>query len=134
MINEFYAVTLTSVYRVYVDEGQLPQAQKIALRGGAESKYQVGDHLPSNGPLLAVSHDIEFFRPRRSGERNPNLLNDIYRGAHTSPIAALFLSKEEAIKCLAAEALVPRDARFASQTNAVLNAIGKNHPVFCVCV
>lgn len=135
MINEFYAVTLTSVYRVWVDEKGFPQAQKIAQRAGTESSIKVGAFLRNSTLLAITDRGLQFFAPHARGDRKPDILAPQHcLGGKTSPIAALFRAQAEAMQCLGAEALVPRDARFAAQTNAVLNAIGRNHPVFCVCV
>ncbi len=133
MINEFFAVTMTSVYHVYVSDEKAAVAQKIGQRSGVGSSIEVGAVLNNCVNVAITKTGLQAFRPW-NGERDPAQIQSTrYLGSHTSAIVALFLSKARAMECFATGELVQRDARFAKETNAVLAAIGRDHPVFCVC-
>lgn len=134
---EFFAVTETSVYSVKDerDENRFPIVEKIALRG--ESKVTVGRRL-RNGYYVGVTPwGIVLYNqdhPREAGgsPQKPEEVNIVFYGGHTSPIVALFLDKEEALKCHNSEDPKPSDLRWQKETKEVLDAIGENHPVFIV--
>ena len=136
-LEEFFAVTKTSVYRVssQKDEKGFPVVEKIALRG--ESAVPVGGRL-HNGHLVGIMkteinlyyEDYSPFSGRREQPQRPEEVNIHYWGGHTSPIVALFLNKEEAMSCFNSENQKNCDPRWRKQTEETLGAIGDNHPVF----
>lgn len=131
---KFFAVTETSVYSVSDerDENGVPIVEKIALRG--ESKVAVGQRL-SGGQYVGVTPEgIIFYdqdHPRNSPQK-PEYVNIMFYGGHTSPIVALFLDKEEAMRCYNSENPEPSDLRWQKETKEVLDAIGENHPIFII--
>ena len=134
VLHEFFAVTITSVYRVtdQKEEHDWPIVEKIELKG--QSKIPVGGRL-LNGHFIGITPDRIFLydedHPRSDGKRlDPLRVNTAFWGGGTSPIVALFLNKEEAISCLKADNLRQCDARWRKQTGETLKVIGKEHPTF----
>ncbi len=136
MLQEFYAVTLTSIYRVFQRDCEAV-AVKIALKG--ESKIPVGDEL--TGPMVAVRTNLQFFIPEGGGvfspivsvERHIENVNTFYWLGRTSPIVALFLTEQEARDCFMNEELERCDRRWLESTKKVIAEIGEDNPVFTVC-
>ncbi len=135
-IHEFFVVTKTSVYRVSdeKDEHGWPIVEKIALAG--ESKIGIGERL-EGGYLVGVTRwgGIILYNedhPRKERRQTAAMVNTFFHGGKTSPIAALFLNKEEAAECLKAENRQKFDARWEEQTKNVLESIGNDHQVFIV--
>lgn len=134
---EFFAVTTTSVYLVKDEKGEkgIPIVEKIVLRGG--SKISVGQRL-KNGRYVGITPwEIVLYdedHPRGVGKllQKPEEVNTMFHGGKTSPIVALFLSKDKATACLNSEDLKPSDSRWENETREVLNSIGNNHPVFII--
>lgn len=128
-LNRFFAVTTTSLYIVSWSGGaSSPVAEKLDLCQGKRSRIPVGDKLVGDVAFLIPSclemfvvYDEEAPAERRTEPET--------RG-NTSPIIALFLEEERARSCLATTRLRRRDKRWKTETEAVLTAIGPNHPVF----
>lgn len=135
MINEFYAVTRTSVYHVK-DKGSddRPEVVKIALRGS--SAVPIGGKL-EGGYMVAIAHGIIMYIPEGGGystyERRLEGVNTRYWGDSTSSIVALFKTKAAAMKCFKIGSSIRCDPRWLKQTKSVIEAIGQDHPAFEVC-
>lgn len=136
-LKEFFAVTLTSVYRARImGKKGIPSLIKIACRDG-RSEIKVGSSI-SNGTMISVGKQLTLFFPEGSGVISPTStyqreiasVNTVYWGGSTSQVVALFCSKARAMRCNNAENLQPCDPRWKKDTIATLRAIGKNHP-FC---
>jgi len=132
ILNEFFAVTLTSVYKAVIyGENVVPYLLKISAR--RESKMLVGAKI-DNGTMISVGCYLVLFIPEGSGgantsyEREIGKVNTRYWGGGTSSIVALFLDEMAAVACDKAGNLVPCDPRWKDQTIAVLRAVGENHP------
>ncbi len=135
-LKEFYAVTATSVYHVEYDKSKIIQAlaTKIALRG--KSKVKLGKVL--SGPMLAIAKWLQFYIPEGGGltsyERKVERVNTRYWLGNTSFVVALFFNEVEARDCLLVyDNLLPCDPRWLDSTKKVIEAIGREHPVFEVC-
>lgn len=139
-LHEFYAVTLTSIYRVRDarDEYGWPMVEKIGRR--ARSYLPIGGRL-ENGYFVGIRksglvlYHTEVTLTGGSEDRaRPEEVSRYLWGTSTSKIVALFLTEREARDCLAAVDRQGCDARWRAQTEAVLAAIGDDHPVFILSV
>ena len=130
-IQQFFAVTRTSVYHVKLKGGEA-NATKIAVRG--ESLIRVGAII--YGPMIAIHSRLTGYIPEGGGytsyARRIEDVNSRYWRESTSRIVALFRTKKEAITCLAIEDTKSCDPRWEKQTLAVIEAIGDDHPNFYV--
>jgi hypothetical protein len=137
-LQVFYAVTMTSVYRVVGHGEDAPYLEKIALR---DSSSTVGISTKvSNGTMVSIGENLNLFVPEGSGRTSPMStvereiarVNTSYWGGHTSKVVALFLDGAEALACNAQEELIANDSRWRAQTIEVLRAIGDNHMYFSI--
>ncbi len=131
---EFFAVTETSVYSVRDerDEDGVPIVEKIALRG--ESKVAVGQKLKGGRYVGVTPEGIIFYdqdHPKNPPQK-PEYVNIAFYGGHTSPIVALFLNKEEAMRCYDSEDRQPSDPRWQDKTKEVLDTIGEDNLTFII--
>lgn len=135
VLKEFYATTRTSVYRVEYDEKKKQaKATKVALKG--ESKIKIGKTM--SGPMLAVARWLQFYIPEGGGitsyERKVEKVNTGHWLDNTSNVVALFFEEVEAKDCLLIyDNLLPCDPRWLDSTKKVIDAIGREHPVFEIC-
>lgn len=136
-LKEFFAVTLTSVYHVKDDDGAgEPEAKKIAMIGG--SKIGLGNGL-RGGTMIAIANSLVRYMPEGGSsfnstyERRLECVNASFWGSQTSPLVALFFTKEEAMDCFHSGSLVAADPRWKQQSLAVINAVGDDHSKFTVC-
>ena len=142
VLQEFFAVTMTSVYRVGAikNEHRQPTVEKIALRGG--SVIGIGSQLTGGSVvgitklgILLYQQDYDPFSGRKRLQR-PEEVNTTYWGGMTSSIVALFLDRDEALACFNELAdcicLTNCDPQWQEKTEAVLMAIGNGHPVFII--
>jgi hypothetical protein len=134
---EFFAITTTSVYSVkdQKDEKGIPIVEKIALKG--ESKISVGQRLNGGSYVGITPEGIILYdedHPRNIGRlrQKPEEVNIAFYGGRTSPIVALFLSKDKSMVCFNSEGLKPSDSRWEKETKEVLRSIGDNNPVFII--
>lgn len=138
MVKEFFAVTMTSVYHVAMEDESTAVATKIALK--SKSEFPVGRSL-SNGNMIAIGQRLLAYIPEGGGltsqvvgyERNPEMINTYYHGDTTSRVVALFKTGQEAFGCFSQNDLQPYDERWLESTRAVLGEIGDEHPVFYIC-
>jgi len=140
MFNEFFAVTTTSVYRVFYDKGKhVASATKIASNG--KSEVPVGHDL-KGGYMIAICDQLIAYCPEGSGRTSPTstferkieMVNTTFWGGRTSKIIALFETEAEACSCLSGNKnLEPCDPRWRAETKEVLTKIGDNHPGFEIC-
>lgn len=137
MLQEFFAVTETSVYHaVAMGENGYPSATKIALKG--ESEIPIGEEL-KHGTMIAVCDRLIAYIPEGGGyygsiQPKIEMVNTRYWGGHSSPIVALFMAKEEALECLRVDGLQPSDSRWKAQkTLQVVQAIDEDNSAFYVC-
>ena len=101
--------------------------------------YIVGEELFFMGlPVALEAFRIDKQKPivviisgREAAEKLQRYNQEERLSKGRPPILAAYDAKE-AVRLVSGE-LVQRDARFAKETNAVLAAIGRDHPVFCVC-
>ena len=134
-IQEFFAVTQTSVYYVQAKGSENgPAMTKIALFG--KSEISVGTVL-KNGNMIAICSHLIMYTPEGGGitsfERKIENVNTFYWGGRTSEIVALFKTKEEALACFVDNHLIAGSQYWARQTFQVIEEIGNDHPVFEVC-
>lgn len=139
MLEEFFAVTRTSVYHVKAkaDDGY-PSAIKIALLG--HSKFLVGHKLMHSNRMILVGKRLICYIPEAHGmtspltgfERDFSRVNSQWWGDATSSVVAFFTEEAEAMRCLNEPELKPCDSRWIEQTRQVLDAIGDDHPAFFV--
>lgn len=137
MVHRFYAVTLTSIYRVNDRRNKddpSPVAKKIALKG--ESEISVGEEL-QNGSMIAITTQLQAYIPEGGGmasfQRKIEMVNTRWWGGHSSDIVALFTTKKKAVDCFAQSDLEACDTRWIEDTKKVVKKIGENHPSFEVC-
>ena len=137
MLQEFFAVTRTSLYHVRAkSEDGLPSAIKIALYG--DSSILVGHKLMYSSQMIAVGNRIMGYIPEKYGathplvgiERDFHLINTRYWGESTSGVVALFTEKESAMQCFDEHSSEICDPRWIEDTRKVLDLIGDEHPVF----
>ena len=137
MLSEFYAVTKTSVYHVNSrnEEENAPYLEKIAIRG--ESEIAVGEKLQYGYMVALTGIGIILYVPEGGGitshQRRIEEVNNRWWGPNTSPVVALFLNKEDALRCNKQPGLIRCDPRWIDSTLEVVHAIGAEHPVFEVC-
>ena len=134
-LRVFFAVTVTSVYRVVIlGTKKTPYLKKIAYRGG-ESGVKVGGRI-ENGTMISVGNQLILFVPEGHGptspmtsvERDIAKVNTRYWGGRTSKVVALFLNKDDSFSCSGSENLHGNDPRWEYSTIEVLRAIGEDHP------
>jgi len=138
ILHEFFAVTLSgSLYRIS-DEfvNGCPSVVKIALRG--ESQINVGERL-RNGDLVGLigRRIILYSEPHPpadfSKHQDPWQINNYFWGGGTSSIVALFLREKDARACFLDKAdKIALDGDWREYTQATLERIGKDHPVFVI--
>ncbi len=129
-IRLFYAVTQNSVYQVtdVKDERGWPTVRKVAARSG--DKMPLGSTL-KEGTLVGISR-FGIILYNHIDRKDPELVNIVLWGGKTSPLVGLFLKKPKALKCFNSNNPEMCDARWQRETKKVINAIGKDHPVFVV--
>ncbi len=131
MLKEFFAVTMTSVYRVRDDGEGRGSAEKIALK--STSAFPVG-HVLTGGHMIAVCKWLMPYRPDDGDERRVENIEPSYWGENTSYIVALFLSRKLAMECFETRGeLKACDSRWLGETMDVIESIGTEHPVFEFC-
>ncbi|MBI5732525.1 hypothetical protein HY967_01010 [Candidatus Jorgensenbacteria bacterium] len=137
VLNEFFAVTKTSVYRVTADGGDgLPMVLKIAVKG--KSDIPVGHEL-IKAAMVAICKILITYVPEAGEldtpvyERRIERVDRKWYGGWTSPIIALFKTQKEALDCFKREDGCSCDKRWIAETKSVIEAIGDKHPVFYVC-
>ena len=132
-LQEFFAVTITSVYHVTIEYGPMAVATKITLR--CPSSVGVGGQL--KGPMLAICDQLITYIPEGGGltsyQRNIEQVNTRWWTANSSPVVAIFKDKKAALECSSQKDLKPRDNRWLKETIEVLRAIGSDHPFFSIC-
>ncbi len=100
--------------------GTRPHVMPRRIRGGS----RVG---LSGGGILLYNED----NPVPGAFQLPEEIDRSFYGESSFGIVALFLNKTDAIRCTLAVCSLQRcDTRWWTQTKAVVDAIGKNHPVF----
>jgi hypothetical protein len=138
ILHEFFAVTLSgSLYHIS-DEfvNGCPSVVKIARKG--ESRVDVGERLRSGQLVGLVGRKIVLYSedaPLASSlkKQDPGEVSTYLWGGHTSPVVALFLREEDAMACfLDKTEKTALDNDWRDYTQAALERIGKNHPVFII--
>lgn len=136
-LRTFYAVTVNdkskSLYEVSVSE--MGSATLKKLDGSDNATIPIGTVLDT-GPMLSVGKQLIIFVPEGGGgtsyQREIAMVNTGYWGRNTSPVAALFLVKEEAERCFESEELSFAAPLWKENTVATLRAIGNEHPQFSI--
>jgi hypothetical protein len=135
MLTHFYAVTASesggSLYKVSRKFGAgtvSVEVEKLALRG--QSGVPVGGKF--GGKLLAVCKWLVAYTPeapiKKIDEVDPNCWDRF-----TNLIIALFLDENKARECFKEEEKsIHCDPGWDKETREVIDAIGYNHPQFCV--
>lgn len=138
ILEEFYAVTETSVYRIRrTDEG----AEAIKIARNAPSQLDVGEKFGDDfigfceGRICAYS----IFGPALKYEKRimtnactvlrPESFSATFNG-WTSGLVALFLEEGTVLECHDAENKEIMDTRWIDETISVFRAIGDNDDVF----
>lgn len=137
-INEFWAVTETSVYHVRANSKYSASAVKIALKG--DSKFPIGKDIAENNMVAIILGHLQTFLPEKHGQLSPmadferriELVNTNYWLNQSSRIIALFLTEDEAMTCFNAPDQKCNDPRWNTSTQKVLKEIGHEHPSFYV--
>jgi hypothetical protein len=130
MLTEFYAVTATSVYRVFVNPLLDTQAiaQKVATGGYSAIAL---NEIIDGGPLIGVTrYGLVAYADPDGGRCPPEQAQRRHIGGWSSHVTGLFLDVAEAQHCISQPDRQPADARWQTQTQAVLAAIGPDHPCF----
>ena len=87
--------------------------------------------------MLAICRQLIPFIPEGGGitsfERRIEMVNTRYWGTPSATIVALFATLEEALAIVNSKKLNHCDVRWMTQTQAVLELIGEDHPTFVVC-
>lgn len=118
-MNDFYVVTLDSIYHVYVEQNA-PVAEKISIRERNKKTTPVGTRWSGDIMLmtlngLLVCHTTPF---------------GFMITAKTKPIVGLFLEKEMAFVCGNTKHLYAFDRRWNKELLDVFAVIGPNNPLF----
>jgi len=135
MLKEFFAVTLTSIYKVVSsnEKGQ-PEMEKLAIRPQTHSKVVVGRKM--GGPMISIGRQLISFEPVGEGitsvERELGKVNEWYWLNNTSFVAALFLNEKDEVEYFTHNTPVVCDPVARDKTMEVLAAIGKDHPQFSI--
>lgn len=138
-INEFFAVTKTSVYHVEAHGEWHATGTKIAQKG--KSKVAIGYDI-ADGGMIAIGKCLQGFIPERYGfaspmtgfERQIEMVNTQWWRGGTSSIVALFKNKRTAMACLNRSGdKKPCDSRWIRSTREIIAEIGDEHPSFSVC-
>ncbi|HLP86687.1 MAG TPA: hypothetical protein VK153_02315 [Candidatus Paceibacterota bacterium] len=129
-LQNFYAVTQTSIYLVQVINGS-PVLKKIALKG--QSSFPVGKVL-DDGTMLSIGKQLILFIPEggkkiRSFQKNIAMVDHCYWGSHTPPVKALFLKEKDAFNCFFCKS---KHKKWITKTKKVLKKIGSDHPQFTI--
>lgn len=127
-LKEFFAVTMTSVYHVKMEEGHAVMV-KIALNG--ESSIPLGGKLVSGYRMAIGANLYAYFSGCNKSLEDTNTRD---WGGQTSPVVALFKNKKAALDCSKKDNLERCDERWKKQTINVLHSIGENHPHFNICI
>lgn len=129
-VAEFYAVTTTSLYRVFVNP--LLESEAIAMKIAVRDQSAVKlNEMLSNGNLIGITRlGLIAYRDHKSPRRRCEDVNTRYWGGRTSPVVALFFDQEQARRCLDEADVQPADPRWRGSTLQVLDAIGDDHPCF----
>ena len=137
LINEFFAVTQTSIYQARATGDYRASVVKVALKG--ESSLPVGYDLTEGG-MIAIRQWLQGFIPEKYGfghpmtglERHIEQVNTRYWRGKSSSIVALFRTEAEARICFECDDLQPCDPRWVESTRQVLEDIGDEHPSFYI--
>lgn len=133
-LHEFFAVTVTSIYRVSdeKDSEGTPIVQKVRMR--FQSIVGTGKRL-MGGSLVgirAVGLLLYSDGKENTPHAKPEDIAPVLQGSKSSPLVGLFRTLAEAETCIREENTKVFDSRWQKQTADVLRAIGTNHPVFVV--
>lgn len=138
-LDEFFALTLNSltrgvsVWRVSSKkERNIPIVEKIAIIG--QSPIPVGGKLSGGSFAGVMKSCILLYNTPNQKRQRPEEVNSAYWGGNTSPIAALFIKKDDAMVCLHSKGLKHCDPRWRKETEETLSKIGDNHPVFVLSI
>ena len=134
-IHKFFAVTQsattqTSVYVIKDEKNKnnCPIVERVAVKGkdfaAIDKKLAGGSHI---GIMLKTGI---FLFPSSKRHREPEFINIRQRGKKTPPIVALFLKRDEAMKCFNSNSLQECDQRWKKETLETFNKIGDDHPIF----
>lgn len=131
MLNEFYAVTFNSMYRVSTEiwEQNWPTVEKLDNRK-EESDFPIGAKC-KNGDLIAVTRIGLVMYPSYR-QKTIEQINTYYCGGKTSPIVGLFLDKEKAEIAFKADSQIRLGPQWEKETKETLAAIGADHPIFII--
>ncbi|MBI4155761.1 MAG: hypothetical protein HY507_00835 [Candidatus Zambryskibacteria bacterium] len=137
MLNEFYAVTMHSIWYVRAREENGNRLLVVKIAAHKECKKPAGARL-QGGDMLSIGKKLMMYIPEGGGfhgsvERNIYRVSTLYWGGSTSPVVALFKDRQLVFECFDATDAVPCDPRWTTQTKEVLSAIGEDHPDFEIC-
>ncbi len=119
-LERFFAVSMTSVYRVSLENGK-PIVEKIAMRRG--DKVVTLANTKSDAAEVVVVTKVALFMCTK-GENGSAILYT------SSFLVGLFFEEDDAMQCAKLQDLVPLDLRCKEATERVVSAIGLHHPYF----
>ncbi len=130
--RKFWVVTRNTLYRVDSREGATPTVTVMAAQHPRWT-YPIGhvfDRLDTVGIRSRVKGVVTFARAfGRDVDRIPE--GDL-GGPASTEVAALFLTKKQAMACYQARFRGPWDVRWQAATVRTLSRIGQEHPQFVV--
>lgn len=126
MIHKFFAVTHSgSLYEVADENGQ-PVVKRIY--GGRSKDFRL-----RGGVFVGIGHlGLCLFSPTSHHTRAFESMNVASWGGCTSGIVALFLEQDAAERCMISRDRTSLSPAFLQETQATLEAIGSEHPVFVI--
>ena len=120
-LERFFAVTLTSVYRISLED-ERPIVEKIALRRNNSIVTIKGDKSAVDAVVITP---VALFMC--AAGRDESVIIDT-----SSFLVALFLEEDEALQCAQLHDLVALDPRHSEMRQNVVRAIGIHHPCFLI--
>ena len=131
MLEEFWAVTRTSVYHIQAKGNARTSPSAIKVAQHSPSQTPIGTKL-QGAQMISVGKQIICYVLDKHAQRDINSISMSHWGGQTSLVVALFTDKTRAMRCSKESNLQPCDPRWQKESKAVLDAIGKDHPIFFV--
>jgi hypothetical protein len=137
MLKQFFVVTGRSLYLAAMTEAGGPYLEKLAGTGNEVPighRFDGGEFLALTGPRGAFPYNEDYspFRGKPARPQRPEDVNTAYWRGGTSPIVALFLTREQADACYATSDRQSPDPRWVQETRDTLDSITDEHPCFII--
>lgn len=133
-MKEFYAVTVTSLYKIKISEHGCIVMEKLGLR--SRSNIPVGTIFTGGAQMLSIGVQLIFFTPNAgngSRDRRIEFVSDKYWGSRTSSVVALFLKRENAEECFKSFECKVCDEHWLYHTKEVITMISEDDPHCSIC-